>query len=1491
MSILDSSTEFTGGLATKQALYRLGKDVQTYLDDIEPQMHDTQSWKYVIRQAFSNRSVHSTFRWISIILVSMSIVTYLFAFKYGHFTSQLPLMVESIILILVLLLNCSIIFWNSKSRHLELYNKARKLSEKILSCTNNDELIERWASGKFYPNLNTPTSPCITLQWTFRDGKLVNLPAALLVTGDVILLNPGRTVPAKCRRIDKVVRRPKKLSDYNLDMHQDSANETSNTYSYVFDDTIKDCSFLRGDIFAPKVENAPESFTIPRLRKAIKPCKFLILETPYIQDLKATVSIHTHRRSSTAFEKELRLIFVRYLEYLLVPGICILVLSFSIIHYCYVEFTGSHSDTGAATIVLIFLRPVMAIIPLLPLALPILWLVLNVYGLIKMNNIYENFCKNENKLKTNHENEYRKSSDDYDTENEKLFQSNGINHQNMNGKCNKDYFLEEIDPERLSCSIPRAKLTLRKIMKELFSFLYNDNGFLWRTANLLHVFGSITAFCCVDKKGILSWPNPTADKVFFLTAPNQNEMKVTNEHNDENNDSDNEHRENDDGKRNSLISTQSRAECVQLNITHDRHNAYGLQFDDLFWNQYMANLKPLGLAILLNTCNEATQEECVQFSDHIACESMCNEVAVPVINKRCLCELARQIGFKSSAVRGYEYCYQVAMFRHIRPEVIQKGKLAKSLNFPRLKMPFPNMTCAVIKDSFANTAQLFSHGTGDLVLDACAEYWNGQNLVLLTDYERKKILDFYQRSSLTSYCCAFAYLPLTNESGQQHISNSPYLNEYYIELPPDSSHLFPFQRSLDANIRGLAIDTHHLSSHTASHMEATYISQTDSAMYLNPNLKSMGHHLSSDSLVKPIHHNQSSCDNDVHCDGDSSRNSATKVRSKSFSLDSDKIEQTVKNVTNEVFIGMTTLQYQACSDFVRIIELLDAACIRFVHFSKENELRSRVFSEKMGIESGWNCHISLLNDLDNDGSSTDNVHQAPSRKNTTRRPSLSSLSSSDSSDSAGRLKSQEMIKLQRRRKQNSFSMSSERSESVISNMRSYRNKDNRSSSKNSNPNRNMSPSPSRVTTTSTMTDHSAPIAFDMSNRAKLPKGIDNIRPHIENVDNVPLLVSLFTDCTPEATKEMIEIMQENEEVVCVIGSMANESNIQIFLQADASIGIDPMYPHMCITSPIFPSDQLSFEQLPDNFLSPTDLSNLLIALPCSLTMSRQNAIIFYQLIMIARDYTMRMRNIFQFFLSSCLSLSLAQMITSLVFLPPLLSPGIVLWLSLIVIPILSVSLMSAQIDSNVMNVATGKKLHLNKETIVYFFLCYIIKFTPSILICIIMFAIIIGTSCGQTNVGSLTFGPCWMFSDVKANGDIRTDIMWSSHLLIGQTISSFFFVVYLVIISMGFVHRNHLLWQRNPLRNLCWISTSILLLICHICVCIIEILIYVPEAEIIINFVQSIPIYIWIIGSIWPFLLITINLYTKRREIRMFSRQQRRARLEFGTKLGMNSPF
>ena len=48
------------------------------------------------------------------------------------------------------------------------------------------------------------------------------------------------------------------------------------------------------------------------------------------------------------------------------------------------------------------------------------------------------------------------------------------------------------------------------------------------------------------------------------------------------------------------------------------------------------------------------------------------------------------------------------------------------------------------------------------------------------------------------------------------------------------------------------------------------------------------------------------------------------------------------------------------------------------------------------------------------------------------------------------------------------------------------------------------------------------------------------------MDNVPLLVSLFTDCDSSNTREMIVIMQDYGEVVCVLGSSANHANVSFF---------------------------------------------------------------------------------------------------------------------------------------------------------------------------------------------------------------------------------------------------------------------------------------------------------------------------------------------------------
>lgn len=52
----------------------------------------------------------------------------------------------------------------------------------------------------------------------------------------------------------------------------------------------------------------------------------------------------------------------------------------------------------------------------------------------------------------------------------------------------------------------------------------------------------------------------------------------------------------------------------------------------------------------------------------------------------------------------------------------------------------------------------------------------------------------------------------------------------------------------------------------------------------------------------------------------------------------------------------------------------------------------------------------------------------------------------------------------------------------------------------------------------------------VSLQAKLPRGIHQVRPHLKNIDNVPLLVPLFTDCTPESESEHLHLHETSFSV-------------------------------------------------------------------------------------------------------------------------------------------------------------------------------------------------------------------------------------------------------------------------------------------------------------------------------------------------------------------------
>lgn len=53
-------------------------------------------------------------------------------------------------------------------------------------------------------------------------------------------------------------------------------------------------------------------------------------------------------------------------------------------------------------------------------------------------------------------------------------------------------------------------------------------------------------------------------------------------------------------------------------------------------------------------------------------------------------------------------------------------------------------------------------------------------------------------------------------------------------------------------------------------------------------------------------------------------------------------EDCMQALSGQIFMGMVSSQYQARLDVVRLIDGLVNACIRFVYFSLEDELKSKV---------------------------------------------------------------------------------------------------------------------------------------------------------------------------------------------------------------------------------------------------------------------------------------------------------------------------------------------------------------------------------------------------------------------------------------------------------------------------------------------------------------------------------------------------------------------
>ncbi|XP_037399672.1 transmembrane protein 94-like [Pygocentrus nattereri] len=1020
-----------------------------------------------------------------------------------------------------------------------------------------------WLKGT--EDLFTPSSPAVSLQWTYRDGRLVNLPVSLLVEGDIISLRPGNEAPTELRGIQEE----------------------------------EHVVLSRSDVFSHlSSPPSPLDNGRPCPHRLVQPQLFRVTKTPAVEVVQRCLELSQHRPISVLDNE--RFTVQSLLERGPVPLALVLLLMLNMLRYIL-----GAPGVGPWPVTLLQL-PVNGILPLLPLTFPSLWLLVGIYGEVRV-----------------------------------LLQM---------GPQPTDWW----EVWKMTC-------------RTFFTVLGGRSLSLCHTASLLHSLGSVTVLCCVDKQGILSWPSPNPEKILFFskTSASHETERV-------------KQKEKDKDETGSKELAQTRPLCslemLSLSVGRAHFDDTRVQFDDMQWQRHAPSLQPLGLAVQLLLSNPVVAARILHLSDHLTHAAL--------LRTRPPCQ----------PVRPPWGLYQL-------PGILGESGSSSSVD-----------SLSWVLTVRHSELHLFSYGSADVVLGACTEFWDGEDLQPLTDSDRKKVVDFYQRSCMAGQCVAMSFKPLTQ----------PY----------------------DPEIDGMCVE-----------------------MPLNQGAETAG-----DLSLSPLR--------------------------------------------QQVFLGLVSSQYQARPDMIRLISGLDSACIRFVYFSNEEEVRSKVFAEKMGLETGWNCHISLQSEcfpLD-----------------------------------------PENIEVPERAEEHSCLLGE----------------------RDSDESRTM--------------DHDGACLIEDLNRAKLPKGIENVRPHLEHIDNVPLLVPLFTDCTSQTEYEMVCIMQEYGEVVCCLGSSQNINNNGIFLQSDISIALEPLAPTCTQSS----SDAHQRPPHSQDSVSLAQLSSAICGLACTVQLHHQDNSTVIKLIKQARHITAGIRKCFLFLLQCQLSLVLIQILASVCQLPPPLATSDVLFLSCLYFPMLSVSLLGKPSDSSIMKVPTGKNLRfLPKKTLRFFMLCFLVKFGLTVCIYLTCFGLVLHSFCLEINhedeklchptallMNSTVWSPDWYGKH-------------SDGLSLAQKVIAFLVLLYAICTSVSHVHRSAPMWKQSPLSNQSWCAVVCTVPIFNVSITMGSRLLWHDVMSHHTFYISDVPMATWLLGIFWLIPLIFINEGIKLHEIRMRVRYQKRQKLQFDTKLGMNSPF
>ena len=187
---------------------------------------------------------------------------------------------SAVVLLVLIAATVLLVLWEAYLRSREVQLRVARVAALVGEVA---EAESRWQAMD-YPHLHTPPSASLVLQWTMRDGHLVNLPWALLVKGDLMVLREGQPAPGLCSAVQ---------GDLRLE---------------------------RGEVLGQQ-----DKVHVPQLKPAKEPRQFLLEETPCILDIEAVLE-QAGKRPVSQLEKQRTFFFSTILELVLLPTTLVLVL-------------------------------------------------------------------------------------------------------------------------------------------------------------------------------------------------------------------------------------------------------------------------------------------------------------------------------------------------------------------------------------------------------------------------------------------------------------------------------------------------------------------------------------------------------------------------------------------------------------------------------------------------------------------------------------------------------------------------------------------------------------------------------------------------------------------------------------------------------------------------------------------------------------------------------------------------------------------------------------------------------------------------------------------------------------------------------------------------------------------------------------------------------------------------------------------------------------